>query len=79
MNEHDILDKMRHEDNLVYIRATKANINNYINETVDRSKEKVAKNLISVLLDVLDDYERGDGEAAMRKIKLLWKEVNENE
>ena len=79
MNERDTLDNMRREDNLVYIRAIKASVSSYINETTDRPKVKTAKNLISVLLDVLDDYERGDGEAAMRKIKLLWKEVNENE
>lgn len=76
-NDINLLEKMRQENNLVYINKIRYDILNYISETDVRLKVRIIKNFITVLFDVIDDYERGDKDFAIRELRKFWDSLND--
>lgn len=72
-----LLDRMKHDDNRVYIRRVLREATQYIRKTKRRDREPEYRVLIDILFDIIDDYESGDGETAMQKMMKLRGELDE--
>lgn len=72
----DLLEQMRQEENLAHIAMLKTDLIRAINEEPYRLREKYYKQHIQHLFDIIDDYERGDRDAAIKKLDDIYEAID---
>jgi len=67
---------MKIEDNSVYINYFSEALFQFIEEEPYCNQDRLYKRYIRDLFDIIDDYERGERDSAITKIKNLWNDLD---